>query len=174
MDNKFINLKKEYKEFIKSNTNQIKKLNIESDLTKDKCKSIYKLYNKIYNNIENSNKLNVNDINHLISNYSKEDTDIELFKKFIKTKNLYVIKTIVQSNIWKNYIQKLNTEINLNKANLKTEYILSKGVYKLLMKTVEQFRGCWEIADFNGTVKKIEIIEPDHIEFLKKYLKSKL
>jgi 3-methyladenine DNA glycosylase AlkC len=48
MDTKFIKLKKEYKNFIKSNIDQIKKLNIDSDLTKEKCESIYKLYNKIY------------------------------------------------------------------------------------------------------------------------------
>ena len=174
MDTKFINLKKDYKEFIKSNIPQIKKLNIDSDLTIDKCESIYKLYNKIYKNIEDSDKLNVNDINHIILNYSKEDSDIELFKKFIKTKNLFVIKKIVNSDTWNSYIDKLNKELNLSKANKKTEYILSKGVYKLLTKTVDQFRGCWEIVEYNGNVKKIEIIEPEHIDFLKKYLKIKL
>lgn len=172
---KFIKLKKEYKDFIKENANKIKKLNIDKDLTKEKCQSIYKLYNQIYKIIENSEKLNVNDVNHIILNYSKEDTDVELFRKFIKIKNLYLIKIIIKSNQWNNYISKLVVDLNLDKSDDKLEYVLSKGVYRLLMESVEQFRGCWEIADFtNNKIKKIEIIEPEHFDFLKKYLKTKL
>jgi hypothetical protein len=172
---KFIKLKKEYKDFIKENAIQIKKINIDTDLTKDKCQLIYKLYNKIYKIIEESDKLNVNDINHIILNYSKEDEDVELFKKFIKIKNLYLIKLIIRSDQWNNYILKLIGDLNLDRSNNKIEYIVSKGVYRLLMESVGQFRGCWEIADFtNNKLKKIEIIEPEHFEFIKKYLNNKL
>jgi len=171
MDQKFLKLKKEYKNFIKTNIEQIKKLDIETNLTKEKCKLIYKLYNKIYKSIENSEVLNVNDINHIIINYSKEDPNVELFKKFIKIKNLYLIKKVIQSNLWEPFILKLNSEINPNKQ---IKHLLSKGVYKLLINSVNQFRGCWEIAEFtNDKVKKIDIVEPDHIEFLKKYIKNK-
>ena len=174
MENKFIKLKKEYKDFIKINAILIKKLDIEVNLTKEKCNSIYKLYNKIYKTIEISDQLNVNDINHIIINYSNEDLDVELFKKFIKIKNLYLIKLIIRSDLWNPFISKLNTELNLKKQNKETEYILSKGVYRLLIESVNQFRGSWEIAEFNNNkLKKIEILEPDHFEFLKKYLKSK-
>jgi len=171
MEHKFINLKKDYKNFLKTNTEQIKKLDIDTDLTKEKCKSIYKLYNKIYKSIENSENLNVNDINHIILNYSKEDSDVELFKKFIKIKNTYLIKKIIQSELWKPFITKLNTEINPTK---KIHDLIAKGVYKLLINSIDQFRGCWEIAEFNNDkLKKIEIVEPEHYEFLKKYIKNK-
>ena len=174
MENKFIKLKKEYKDFIKINADQIKKLNIEADLTKEKCNLIYKLYNKIYKTIETSEQLNVNDINHIILNYSKEDSDVELFKKFIKIKNLYLIKLIIRSDLWNPFIFKLNKELNLTKQNKEIDYILSKGVYRLLIKSVEQFRGCWEIAEFNNNkLKKIEILEPEHFEFLKNYIRNK-
>lgn len=175
MDNKFSKLKKEYKDFIKINAAQIKKLNIESDLTKEKCNAIYRLYNKMYKTIESSEQLNVNDINHIILNYSKEDSDIELFKKFIKIKNLFLVKLVVRSNLWDPFIAKLATQFNI-KADKNAEYNLSKGVYRLLIESVEQFRGCWEIVEFNtnsNKLKRIEIIEPDHLEYLKKYLKSK-
>ena len=174
MYNKFIKLKKEYKDFIKEHANHIKKLSIDTNLTKEKCQSIYKLYNKIYKTIETSDKLNVNDINHIILNYSKDDNDVELFRKFIKIKNLYQIKMIIRSDQWNTYVSKLITELNI-KQSKNAEYVLSKGVYRLLMESVDQFRGCWEIAEFNNNkLKKIEIIEPEHFEFLKKYLKSKL
>jgi len=110
----------------------------------------------------------------MILNNSNEDLDIELFKKFIKIKNLYLIKLIIKSDLWNSYISKLNTELKLKNQDKKTDYILSKGVYRLLMESVEQFRGCWEIAEFNNNkLKRIEILEPNHLEFIKKYLKSK-
>jgi len=174
MENKFIKCKKEHTLFIKTNIEQIRNLKIEEDLTKKKCDSIYKLYNKIYKTIETSEHLNVNDINNMILNNSNEDLDIELFKKFIKIKNLYLIKLIIKSDLWNSYISKLNIELKLKNQDKKTDYILSKGVYRLLMESAEQFRGCWEIAEFNNNkLKRIEILEPNHLEFIKNYLKSK-
>jgi hypothetical protein len=178
MDAKFNKLKKEYKDFIKNNISHIKKLDINNNITKEKCIAINRLYNRIYKSIEKSEQININDINHILADYSKDDSDIDLFKQFIKIKNLYLIKRIVRSSNWDPFISKLNKQIDLNNPNLnskKTDYLLSKGVYRLLLESVEQFRGCWEIADFtNDKLKKIEIVEPDHFEFLKKYLKSKL
>jgi hypothetical protein len=178
MDNKFINLKKEYRDFLRRTVERINRLNINENLTKQKCMDIYKLYQNIYNEIETLPNLNVNDINHIIINYTGNDNDVRTLKKFIKIKNLYIIKKIVKSNLWEQYISKLKREIDLNDSNLnskKTDYLVSKGVYKLLNQYVDHFRGCWEIADFkDNKVRKIEIVEPDHFNFLKKYLKSKL
>lgn len=178
MDNKFMNLKKEYRDFVKKSAQMIKKLNIEDDLTKEKCSEIFGLYQEIYQMIEGDTKLNINDINHIIMNYSREDQDVETLKKFIKIKNLYIIKKIIKSNVWNPYIKKLCDEIDLGNEKLnkkKTEHIVSKGVYRLLNQTVDQFRGCWEIAELkDDKVKKIEIVEPEHYEFLIGYLKNKL
>lgn len=178
MDNKFINLKKEYRDFLKKTVEHINKLNINENLSKQKCMDIYKLYQSIYTEIESLPNLNVNDINHIIINYNGDNEDVKTLKKFIKIKNLYIIKKIVKSNMWDIYISKLKKDIDLNDSNLnskKTDYLVSKGVYKLLNHYIDHFRGCWEIVDFkNNKVKKIEIVEPDHFNFLKKYLKSKL
>jgi hypothetical protein len=178
MDSKFMNLKKEYRDFVKKCGQMINKINIEEELTKDKCINIFKLYQEIYNIIESSPNLNINDINHIIMNYSREDKDVEILKKFIKIKNLYIIKKIIKSNLWDPYVKKILDEINLDDEQLnkkKTEYIVSKGIYKLLNHSTNQFRGCWEIVDFNeDKVKKIEIIEPEHFDFLITYLKNKL
>ena len=69
-------------------------------------------------------------------------------------------------------------EINLNDDKLnkkKTEHIVSKGIYRLLSLSIDQFRGCWEIAEFkDNKLKKIEIIEPEHYKFLTSYIKNKL
>ena len=93
-----MNLKKEYRDFLKKAASQIKELNIDSDLTKEKCLAIYKLYQLIYSEVDKSETININDINHIILNYSKDDKDVELFRKFIKIKNLYqIIKQSLQS-----------------------------------------------------------------------------
>ena len=173
-----MNLKKEYRDFVKKCGQMINKLNIEDELTKDKCLNIFNLYQEIYNMIETTPNLNINDINHIIMNYSREDKDVEILKKFIKIKNLYIIKKIIKSNLWNPYIKKVCDEIDLddNKLNKrKTEHIVSKGIYRLLNHSIDHFRGCWEIAEFkDNKVKKIEIIEPEHFDFLITYLKNKL
>ncbi len=178
MDNKFMNLKKEYRDFLKKTAIEIKNLDIDNNLTMEKCIDIYKLYLNIYASVEQSESLNINDINHIILNYSKEDKDVELLKKFIKIKNLYLIKKIVKSNQWESFISKLNEDITLDDIKInkkKREALISKGVYKLLNSYVDHFRGCWEIAEFNDLkLKKLEIIEPEHNEFLINYLKNKI
>jgi len=171
-----MNLKKEYKDFIENIYVKIKELGIEEDLDKKRCISIYKLYLEINNQIENSIDINVNDINHIIMNYNRDNKDIELFKKFIKIKNIYIIKRIIQSNLWDNFvnntIDKINYNINLREKNNK--YIIEKGIYHLLTKSSDLFKGCWEIANFkDDKIIKLEIIDPEDIEFLVQYIKKK-
>lgn len=171
-----MNLKKEYRDFLKKTCSNIKELDIDKNLTKEKCNSIYKLYLNIYSDVEKSDDININDINHIILNYSKEDKDVELLKKFIKIKNLYLIKNIIKSNIWEPFINRLCDDIELDfklsKKNKKE--LIAKGLYKLLNLTIEHFRGCWEIAEFKEEkLKKLDLIEPEHYEYIINYIKSK-
>ena len=48
MENKFMNLKKEYRDFVKKSAQMINKLNINEELTKEKCLDIFKLYQEIF------------------------------------------------------------------------------------------------------------------------------
>lgn len=173
-----MNLKKEYRDFVKKSAIQIKKLNIDNDLSKAKCKDIFKLYQNLYHDVEMSNTINVNDVNHIIINYNKIDEDVELLKKFIKIKNMYLQKIIINSSIWTSFIEKLKSEINLKDSKLNekiTSHLIEKGVYRLLNNTINEFRGCWEIAEFkDDKLKKMEIIEPEHYEFLITYVTNKL
>ncbi len=183
MDNKFQKLKKEYREFVTSTAKQIKSLDIDNNLTKSKCVAIYNLYNEIYDSIEKSPDLNINDINHIIFNYTKNDnSDVELIKKFIQIKNIYIIKRVIKSNLWNTYVSKyhsmldLNETLNPTKSNKKvSEYLVSKAIYKLLMSSVNHFRGPWEIVDFkDNKVVKIDIVEPEHILMIENYIKEKI
>ena len=49
LSERFINLKKEYRDFLRRTVEKINKLNINENLTKQKCMDIYKLYQNIYN-----------------------------------------------------------------------------------------------------------------------------
>ncbi len=178
MDNKFLNLKKEYRDFINETSNKIKPLNIHEKLSKSKCVKIFNLFQDIHTSIESSPDLNINDINHILKNYNRDDKDVELIRKFIKIKNLYVNKEIINSNQWKTYIGKLNNNIDLGDDKLnekKTDLLVAKGVYRLLNNFVDQFGGSWEITEFkDNKFKKIDIIEPEHFDFLKKYIINKI
>lgn len=178
MDNKFMNLKKEYRDFINETSHKIKDLDIDNNLSKSKCIRIFNLFENINQFIENSSNLNVNDVNHILLNYNRDNENVDLLKKFIKIKNLYVIKEMVNSNQWNTYISKLNNNIDLGDPKLntkKTDLLVSKGLFKLLNTFTDQFRGSWEITDFkDNKLKKIEIIEPEHFNFLKKYIIKKI
>jgi hypothetical protein len=178
MENKFMNLKKDYRDFIKSTAKKIKDLDIDNDLSKEKCVDIFQLYQTIHSEIEACPNLNINDINHIIMNYNRDDSDVELVKKFIKIKNLYLIKRIIKSQQWEPFISKLKDDIDLGDTKLNkkiTDHLLSKAVYRLLTQSIDLFRGCWEIVELkDDKIKKLEIIEPEHFEFLNKYLNSKL
>ena len=178
MDNKFMNLKKEYRDFINETSDKIKELDIDNNLTKLKCINIFNLFENINKLIENSSNLNVNDVNHILLNYNRDNDNVELLKKFIKIKNLYVIKEIVNSNQWNTYITRLNNNIDLGDQKLntkKTDLLVSKGLFKLLSTFTDQFGGSWEITDFkDNKLKKIDIIEPEHFDFLKKYIIKKI
>lgn len=205
MDSKFMNLKKEYKDFIKLTGNKIRELNINNELTKKKCTQINELFENISHDIEQSDNININYLNHIILNYSRENEDVEILKKFIKIKNYYLIKNILSSQQWEPFIEKLYDKIIINdlkidkekmehreqsrviKANnvsehknelklnkKKYKHFVAKGVYRLLLSTLDKFKGCWEIAEFkDDKLKKLEIVEPEHFEFIKEYIIKK-
>jgi hypothetical protein len=176
MESKFMNLKKEYRDFIDTISSEINVMNIDEKLTRKKCNDIFNLYQRIYSSI-NSTSLNINDINHIMLNYNRDNSNVELIKKFIKIKNLYLIKRVINSSQWIPFISQLRETLNLEHIKLnkkKINYLISKGVYTLLKSTLEQFRGCWEIVEFkDDKIKKLEIIEPEHIDFLTKYVNTK-
>lgn len=178
MANKFVNLKKEYRDFVLNLAQEIQQLNINDSITNKKCIDVFKLFQKTSNSINNDQLgINANDINHIIENYNKENKDVDLIKRFIKIKNLYIIQQIVDSLQWKPFIYKLIDlpEFTILKSKKKElKHLVEKGVYKLLISTVNQFNGCWEIAEFkDNKLKKIEIIEPEHIKFIIDYVHNK-
>lgn len=178
MDTTFMNLKKDYKDFVKQTASEIAKLNIDDELTESKCVAIFNLYETIKSNIESSQNLNINDINHILLNCKKNDENLAKIKKFVEIKNMYIIKKAMNSSLWNSFVTKLMQTIDLGDENLnkkKTKLLVSKGVCKLLCKTKNQFKGCWEIVELNGKkIKKIEIVEPEHYDFLVNYIKNNI
>lgn len=179
MESKFVNLKKEYRDFIENLAKEIRLLDISENLSKKKWVDIYKLYQDTYNsiNVDTSN-INVNDINHIILNYNKENLDVNAVKNFIRVKNLYMIQQITQSTLWKPFITKLQNSINvqdITATEIQLFELIEKGVYRLLKSSIDQFRGCWEIAEFkDNKLKKLDILEPEYLEFIINYVRQKI
>lgn len=176
--NKFVNLRKEYKDFIDNIVPEIEILKIDEKITKSKCYDILTVYTNICL-IINETSLNYNDINHIILNYNKENKNVELLRKFIEKKNLILIKQIITSQLWKPFIYKLYETIKPNIKNKKMDEKvliekLEKGVYDILLSTTKQFKGCWEIAEFkDNKLKKLDIVEPEQIEYLINIMNNK-
>lgn len=173
---KFINLKREYKDFINYASSEIKKIKIDGDLLSEDCINIIFVYDKLYNKIIEDRTININDINHIMLNYNKENTDVELLKKFIKIKNTCILKIIVNSVEWDKYIDELtNKYAKLSKNKLLLRKYVTKGLFNIIASSINKFRGCWEIVTIaNNKVKKIEIVEPSQNENLLKYISNKV
>ena len=171
------NIKKDHRQFIINACNKINNYNIDNDLDEKICIELYKIYLEIYDELELIDNININDINNILINFNKNDEYIDKFKKFIKIKNIYIIKKIIKSKLWNDFINKtilkLNSNIDFNNSDNK--YIIEKGIYHILIKTCNLFQGCWEIATFkNDKIIKLELIDPDEILFLINYINNKI
>ena len=103
MDNKFMNLKKEYRDFINETSHKIKDLDIDNNLSKSKCIRIFNLFENINQFIENSSNLNVNDVNHILLNYNRDNENVDLLKE---TVNILVKNGLANATEIKNKIKK--------------------------------------------------------------------
>lgn len=165
-----MSINKEQNDYINNLLKLIDKIDLDSKLDYDKCFNIYKTYKIIEKKINKSDIININDINNILLNDDIKEENIIKFKKFINIKNLYILKEIYNSTIWKDFIINLYNILSLKDNNIE---LLEKAVFKLLKTYINHFNGCWEIVKFEkNKVKKIEIIEPEHFDFINNYLKK--
>lgn len=175
-----MSIKKQHYTFINNISKIIENIDLESNLEYDKCYKIYKIYKNIEKKINKCDIININDINIILLNDNINDDNINRLRKFINIKNFYILKNICNSLIWKQFIIKLYEIFSLDNQTFildnSKEYkikILEKAVFKLLKKYINHFNGCWEIVKFEkNKIKKIDIIEPEHFDFINNYLKN--
>jgi len=117
---KFYKLNNNYKHFL---------LYVDNNLTYDidetiSLKKIIEIHKKIEDGISKY-ELEINDINHLLLNYDKENEIINKLKKMIYYRNFLILKNVIRSKEWKKFIIEL------------TEFISIKFEKKILIKKLE-------------------------------------
>jgi hypothetical protein len=158
-EKKFKNLNARYKKYL----DEVSKILLNYELKKEYT---FEEINKIYENISNTNQKNLiveKDIDHLFKNYEKSNLIINKLKNVVKKRNKIIIKNLLTSELYKNYINKLAQEYKTNKKNIESI------ILELIRKYSMVWKCCWsflEIAE-NGLIKKIQLFDINDINFIR-------
>jgi len=162
---KFSNLSSNYKKFLQDCLNIFNNIELNDNLDLAHL-------NVLHKSIETClqpNELQISDINHLIENYLKNNDQIVNLQKLVHLRNYKIIKILLRSNQWKDFIIKLKNKCNeTNTKNIENSFI----------KLLEKYLGTWNtidkfiILDKKNSIKTVEIVDPDDYEFLIKILKN--
>ena len=124
-------------------------------------KDYIKIYKDINKDIKQINKSSYN-IDKLLK-YKKNDK-IKLFRKFVKQKNISILKEALKTKYWKENIDNLKFQTNLTNIIIEDNYI------KLFKKKyLYSWDGYWSSIELNnkGNILNINTIDIDDINFIK-------
>ena len=162
---KFSNLSSNYKKFLQECSNTFNNIELNDNLDL----AHLNLLHKSVETCLQPNELQISDINHLIENYLKNNDQIVNLQKLVHLRNYKIIKILLRSNQWKEFIIKLKSKCNeTNTKNIENSFI----------KLLEKYLGTWNtidkfiILDKKNSIKTVEIVDPDDYEFLIKILKN--
>jgi hypothetical protein len=162
---KFSNLSSNYKKFLQECSNTFNNIELNDNLDLSHLNILHKSIETCLQ----PNELQISDINHLIENYLKNNDQIVNLQKLVHLRNYKIIKILLRSNQWKDFIIKLKNKCNeTNTKNIENSFI----------KLLEKYLGTWNtidkfiILDKKNSIKTVEIVDPDDYEFLIKILKN--
>lgn len=162
---KFSNLSSNYKKFLQECSNTFNNIELNDNLDL----AHLNLLHKSVETCLQPNELQISDINHLIENYLKNNDQIVNLQKLVHLRNYKIIKILLRSNQWKEFIIKLKSKCNeTNTKNIENSFI----------KLLEKYLGTWNtidkfiILDKKNSIKTVEIVDPDDYDFLIKILKN--
>lgn len=162
---KFSNLSSNYKKFLQECSSIFNNIELNDNLD---LLDLNVLQKSIETYLQ-PNELQISDINHLIENYLKNNDQIVNLQKFVHLRNYKIIKILLRSSQWKEFIIKLKSKCN--KTN-------TKNIENAFIKLLEKYLGTWNtidkfiILDKKNSIKTVEIVDPDDYEFLIKILKN--
>ena len=156
-DKKFKNLSTQYRNYL----DEVNKILISYN---PKIEYSFKDLNNYYNMINDINtKLLIveKDIYHLFKNYEKTNENIYKLKNLLKQRNKIIIRNLLSSNLYQEYIKKLSIE---NKRSIKN---IEDTLTELMKKYAMTWRCCWSFLqiDDNGHIKSIELFDINDIHF---------
>lgn len=153
------NLSSSYKKFL-SNTNSLPEFNNINE--KSSLSAVNNVYNAIDIILKDVN-LQIADINHMMTNYEKHNAIIDKIKQISSLRNYLIINLAIKHTTLKPIIVQLKKHHN----------ICSKTAHDKILSLFQQYIGTWNTIDkyfiMNDTktrIMKIDIIDPDDIEFL--------
>jgi len=162
---KFVNLPSEYKDFL-ANCEKITSLSQVDGKTP--LSELCKIHTQVSKYLDQTT-LQISDINHLVTNYSKPNAQIDQLKKLIYYRNYYFITNCIRTDQWKKFVKGIKTK---NK-DLKT-----KDIENATLKLLEKYMGSWDtvekiiVIDKKNSIKLIELVDPDDWEFIFNLLKK--
>lgn len=164
MDKKFKNLSAQYKNYLDDVNNFLKTFDYNKN---SEFKDINNLYNMI-NDLNDKHLIVEKDIDHMFKNYEKSNEIIYKLRKLLKMRNKEIIRRLLLSDVYKNYITKLSTEYK------KSSKIIEPIIINLIKKYSMTWKCCWSFVeiDENGNIKKMELFDLNDINYLKEMLKK--
>jgi dsDNA-specific endonuclease/ATPase MutS2 len=156
MDKKFKNLSTEYKKYL----TQVEKILKNYDQKKElSFKEINDLYNRI-NDINIQLLIVEKDIYNLFYNFDGNNETINKLKNLVENRNKEIIRKLLESSIYKNYITKLQSIYKKSEREIKDAF------FKLLKKYSMSWKCCWSFLDMDehATIKKIELFDVNDIK----------
>ena len=159
MDKKFKNLSNEYKKYLIEVDKILNKFEIIKEYS---FKDINELYNRI-DNINNKLLIVEKDIFNLFYNYEGNNETIKKLKNLVEKRNKQIIRNLLESNLYKNYILKIQP---IYKKNL-------KEINDIFLKLIKKYSMSWKCGwsfldiDINGIIRKIELFDVNDIKLFK-------
>jgi hypothetical protein len=131
--------------------------------------------NKFYNDVNNINTellIVEKDIDNLINYYEKCDKNkitIKL-KSLLKKRNEQIIRNLLKSSIYQDYIEKLYLEKSKKISKAK----IDEALLEIIKKYAMSWRCCWSFLkiDDNGIIKGMELFDISDIKYFNEITKN--
>lgn len=158
-EKKFKNLSEQYRNYL----NEIDGILRNFNITITYPFSILNDYYTQINSINDRRLILEKDIEHLIKNYEKTNLTIQKLKCLLRKRNKEIVKNLLTSNIYKEYLNKLHIETNKPISNIDTIFM------EIIKKYAMSWKCCWSFVEFdsNGITKRVELFDVNDIKYLK-------
>ena len=159
---KFKHLTSQYKNYL----SKVDKILVNLKDDEEKFSELNKLYTKI-NELNTKSLILEKDIDDLFHNYTGNNETVQKMKKLLKKRNKIIVFNLLNSNQYKEYVKKLQTQYKVSLSRVE------KALQMMIKKYSMTWKCCWsfvEIAD-DGKIKKIELFDINDIEYFKKKIR---
>ena len=168
-DKTFKNLSTEYKKYLSEIENVLINYKLNEKYT-------FSHLNKLYNDINGVNTellIVEKDIDNLINLYEKstKNETINKLKSILEQRNTEIIRKLLKSKIYTDYIEKLYNDEGKKISKDKIDQVMMEIIKKYAMS----WKCCWSFLklDDSGNIKGIELFDMNDIKYFNEKIKNK-